>query len=123
MRRRRLIGVYRGLRKSIWMPWLRVGSTVRGGGAWQYSNRLTRPHRQTSRSRCRAQSKGSSRLMRRRARITAPDVALTVTPRYARRHKRPAHVLAGPARQEMGAAKTCALRKNTAEQLLAPLKP
>jgi hypothetical protein len=27
--------VYRGLWKSIWMPWLRVGSSVRGGDALQ----------------------------------------------------------------------------------------
>ena len=31
MRRRRLIGVYRGLLKSIEMPWLQCGIEVRGG--------------------------------------------------------------------------------------------
>src|SRR6476661_4374809 len=35
MRRRRLIGVYRGLLMSIWMPWLRFDFDVRGGGAWR----------------------------------------------------------------------------------------
>src|SRR6185436_2458154 len=35
MRRRRLIGVYRGLLMAIWMPWLRFDFDVRGGGAWR----------------------------------------------------------------------------------------
>src|SRR5215468_4358703 len=40
MRRRRLIGVYRGLLMSIWMPWLRFRGDVRGDGAWRLNGNV-----------------------------------------------------------------------------------
>jgi len=81
------------------MPWLRVGSIVRGGDAFQMTAMVaTRPQRQTSVSRWRAQSKRSSPSSR-RVRYESPcrDVALTVTPRYARPHNRRASARTGPA--------------------------
>ena len=38
MRRRRLIGVYRGLLKSIEMPWLQCGIEVRGGESGRHQD-------------------------------------------------------------------------------------
>jgi hypothetical protein len=43
MRRRRLIGVYRGLLKSIEVPWLQCGIKVRGGETGTIWNQLASP--------------------------------------------------------------------------------
>src|SRR5215471_1099786 len=87
MRRRRLIGVYRGLLMSIWMPWLRfeVMSAAAARGGSTRREQATRPHRQTSRSGCAAQSRRMVLLRAPpRVRITSPSVALTIASRYAR---------------------------------------
>src|SRR4030088_454318 len=89
MRRRRLIGVYRGLLMSIWMPWLRfahdAGNDVRGGGTMRRDENATRPLMQASRSRTPVQSRRRE-LFRapHRRESPRPSVALTIVSRYAR---------------------------------------
>src|SRR5262245_17756624 len=90
MRRRRLIGVYRGLLMSILdavAPVSAVMSAAAGAARLTTREHATRPSPQASRSGSAAQSRPRALFARTpNVRITSFSVALTIAPRYARPH-------------------------------------
>src|SRR5262249_26076449 len=87
MRRRRLIGVYRGLLMSIWMPWLRFkvmsAAAARGGSTKKRTFDASTPAHYPIGLRSTIAPNGFVALAP-RERITSPSVALTIASRYAR---------------------------------------